>query len=33
MIRYVMDFIAAVVAIALGVFLGVWAFNSFLIYF
>lgn len=32
-IRFVLEFISAVVAIALGVFLGVWAYNSYLIYF
>lgn len=33
MIRYITDFVVAVVAIAIGVFLGVWAYNSYLIYF
>jgi ABC-type proline/glycine betaine transport system permease subunit len=31
--RLVLEFIMSVVAIAIGVFLGVWAFNNFLIYF
>ena len=31
--RFVLEFVLSVVAIALGVFIGLWAFNSFLIYF
>ena len=31
--RFVLEFVMSVVAIALGVFIGLWAFNSFLMYF
>ena len=31
--RFVLEFVLSVVAIALGVFIGLWAFNNFLIYF
>lgn len=31
--RFVLEFVLSVVAITLGVFIGLWAFNNFLIYF
>ena len=31
--RFVLEFVLSVVAITLGVFIGLWAFNSFLMYF
>lgn len=33
MIRYITDFVVSVIAIAIGVFIGLWTFNNFLIYF
>lgn len=32
-VRFVFEFIMSVVAIAAGVFIGVWAFNNYLIYY
>ena len=32
-VKYIFDWIVVTLAVAVGVFLGIWAFNSFLIYF
>lgn len=31
--RFVLEFVLSVVAISTGVFIGLWAFNNFLIYY
>lgn len=31
--RFVLEFVLSVIAIAIGVFIGLWTFNNFLIYF